>query len=212
MSLNKPTIEELLALRDGGDLSADRARELEADARARAALHDLREIRQSLRELPDVAPGPDVWKQIRRAAEERAAVTEPTRPEPWYARFPMAAAASVFFATMIGVLVWQPFDDAAAPQNGVAIGDLVNRSQQLESQVWLPVSNAPTRSESALFLRLADIDAELTALDTRRAAGDVLAPADEAWRRALWTRRVQLLESLRTVQRAEQPEFTQVVY
>ncbi len=212
MSLNKPTIEELLALRDGGDLNADRARQLESDTQVRAALHDLSEIRDSLRALPDVAPSPEVWKQIRRAAQDRGAVSETPRAEPWYARFPMAAAASVFFATMIGVLVWQPFEDAAAPQPGVALGELVTRSQQLESQVWLPVSNAPTRSESALFLRLADIDAELTALDTRRVAGEILPPADEAWRRALWQRRVQLLESLRAVQRAEQPEFTQAVY
>ncbi len=204
----KPTINELLALRDGDELEVSRARELESDAAVREALHDLREVRQSLRDLPDVAPSPEAWERIRAAqAQGRPASSSATG---WLHRFPMAAAASVFFAAMIGMLVWQPFN-AGAPVETVALGDLVNRSQQLEAQVGLPVRNSITSSESALFYRLADIDAELTALDSQK-AGAGLSPEDERWRRMLWQRRVELLESLRTVQQAEQPEFTYAVY
>ena len=207
----KPTIEELLALRDGEALAADRARELEADEHVRETLHALRDIRQELESLPDVAPGPDVWANVRDAAQARQAGQPAGAPggDGWLSRFPMAAAASVFFAAVIGMLVWQPFE--APAEQGVALGDLVNRSKLLEAQVGVPVANAPTASETALFYRLPDIDAELMELDTRRASAG-LSQEDERWRRALWQRRVSLLESLRTVQRAEQPEFTYAVY
>ena len=208
----KPTIEELLALRDGEALPADRARELEADERVRETLHALRDIRHELESLPDVTPGADVWANVRDAARARQDGQPSGAPggDGWLSRFPMAAAASVFFAAVIGMLVWQPFE-TPVEQSGVALGDLVNRSKLLEAQVGLPVTNAPTASETALFYRLADIDAELMELDTRRASTG-LSQEDERWRRALWQRRVSLLESLRTVQRAEQPEFTYAVY
>ena len=209
MSL-KPTISELLALRDGEPVDAERAHALEADADVREALTALREIKQSMGDLPEVHPSPEVWQRI----QERGIKASPRAPRSaWLDRFPMAAAASVFFAAVIGMLVWRPFDDGAgAPAvQPVQLGDLVSRSQQLESEVWVPVTNAPTTSESALFFRLADIDAELNALEPGRVAG-TLSAEDERWRAALWERRVQLLEHLRTVQRVEQPEFRYAVY
>ncbi len=219
----KPTIEELLALRDGDDIDDVRARELEADADARESLAGLRAIRRSLRELPEVQPSDEVWVRVQAAARAKQALSDkPVFAERWLRFPPLAMAASVFFAAVVGMLVWQPFATrneggpalVATPVGapvGIPIGDLVSRSKALERQVGVPVTNAPTSSESALFYRLADIDSELSLLDAQRSESG-LSDEDERWRRALWQRRIALLESLRTVQQAEQPEFTYAIY
>ncbi len=196
-------IADLLAHRDGERLEPQRAAEIEADVERRSQLVVLRQLKHELNELPLVAPPPEAWAQIKaRTAKQPSSFSRFTQ------RFPLAMAATVALATMLGIVIWDPAnlqsqrpDGPAVPVadlSAVASGSqasryaaLVNRSQQLESALLYQPEATVTWSEDqqALLYRIADLDSELTAAP----AGEL--PSLDA-RERLWEQRVRLLESL----------------
>lgn len=205
----KPTLSDLLALRDGERLEADAPRgdggrdpevtDLDAerlDAASRETLAELRRMKAELNALPPVTPDPAVWEAI----QERTAGR--TRPG-WLDRFPLATAATVFLAAALTIVLWDPTSepavDGAGPQVQDPIAALMIRSQRLEAELFTraaaPAVSA-TSSEQALVYGIADVDAQLNALYESDGP-------DAAERERLWRQRVALLESLADVQRGQ---------
>ena len=200
-------LSDLLAHRDGERVGPEVAAALEADADARAELAVLRQLKHELRELPAVAPPADAWANIQARAGKRggagARLTE---------RLPLATAATVFLAALVGILVWDPANlvpDSTPVANQVVTtvtptsaeaaryAALVSRSQQLEAALLYPArASAWSPSQEAMLLRIADLDAELSSTGTD---GELMSLAA---REALWQQRVALLESLAQSRRA----------
>jgi hypothetical protein len=190
----KPTISDLLALRDAESEDAELAALVDGDPAAREELERLRRMKAQLNALPPVKPPAAVWDAI----QERSG----SRPG-WLQRFPLATAATVFLAAALTIMLWDPTAGPAPGPNGPQVADplaqLILRSQRLESEV-LTRASAPTvpgtASERALVYGIADVDAQLNEL---YAAG----AADPQERERLWRQRVTLLESLADEQRGQ---------
>ena len=191
---SKPTLSDLLAIRDGEFADSDRAEQIYADPEARATLASLTRIRSELRALPGIEPDPAVWAAIQR--RQRGS---------WLRRFPVATAATVFLAAALTVVWWNPVgvdEQAPAPASaGSMVSDpvaaLVMRSQRLESALLSPASaleGGTSATERALLFGIADVDAQLSALYET-------GSADPAERERLWGLRVAMLESLADEQR-----------
>lgn len=190
----KPTLSDLLAIRDGEFADAERAGQIYADPEARATLASLTRIRSELRALPGIEPDPAVWAAIQK--RQRAG---------WLQRFPLATAATVFLAAALTVTWWNPAgvgESASTPEvAGPVVSDpvaaLVMRSQSLESALLSPASaleGGTSATERALLFGIADVDAQLSALYE----SDTVDPAE---RERLWGLRVAMLESLADEQR-----------
>ena len=200
-------VSDLLAHRDGEKLDPEIAAQIEADPVSRERLQQYRELKYRLNELPDVAPPAQTWEAI----QQRTAVAQRSFMSS-IQRFPLATAASVFFAAALGILLWNPANLAPAAGvagvagvagNGIEIAAgqdyaaLVNRSQRLElllSRASRPVFR--DAAQQAIKYRLADLDAELD----RYAYGERQGPAA---RELLWRQRVELLESLAQARRLQ---------
>jgi hypothetical protein len=195
--MKKPplNLSDLLAHRDGEPLDLEAADEIEESEEARQMLLRLREIKHDLRELPGIQPPPEVWHAIQHRQRARRTV-----------RFPLATAAGVFLATAIGIMVMNPFaGDTDNGLSGDGVSALMNRSQQLESQVLLPVGfGFGTPSQQALAYRIADVDGELLSIYEQESTDPTRRAARRAVRRAeLWQQRIELLENLQAVQRGQ---------
>lgn len=191
-------ISDLLAHRDGERLDPAISARIEADAHSRAELAVLRQLKHDLNELPAVAPPGEAWANIQaRVGRRRSRFARFTQ------QFPLATAASVFLAALVGIVVWDPADlrsgddtpapiavDLSSPDNA-RYAALVNRSQQLESALLYRGSNWSPEQE-ALLLRIADLDAQLSNSTDQ----------DLEDREALWQQRVALLELLAESRRA----------
>ncbi len=206
-------VSDLLAHRDGEKLDPEIAAQIEADPVSRERLQQYRELKYRLNELPAVAPPAQTWEAI----QQRTAVAQRSFMSS-IQRFPLATAASVFFAAALGILLWNPANLAPAAGvrgaagvagvagvagNGIEIAAgqdyaaLVNRSQRLElllSRASRPVFR--DAAQQAIKYRLADLDAELD----RYAYGERQSPAA---RELLWRQRVELLESLAQARRLQ---------
>ncbi len=190
--MKKPplAISDLLAHRDGEPVDLELANEIEASAEAREMLNKLRAIKREMGELPGIEPPPEVWRAIRRT---RSGVTKRWMP------FPLATAAAVFLAATLGIVVMNPFDGPDNPliASGNGLAALMSRSQQLESEVVLPVGfGVGTPSQQALAYRIADVDSELLRLYEQESV-------DPTRQAKLWRTRVELLENLHAVQRGQ---------
>ncbi len=190
----KPTLSDLLALRDGELDDAELTAAIYADERSRDELVKLARIKRQLKSLPPVTPDPAVWEAIERRA----------RAQPgWLQRFPLATAATVFLAAALSVMLWNPGSEpdrsAAAPQPVARavdpVGRLMLRSRNLESELFTRAGGR-SASEEALLYGIADVDARL---------GEIYASGSEdpEARERLWRERVTLLESLAEVQRGQ---------
>jgi hypothetical protein len=209
----KPTLSDLLALRDGEPVDPAAAQAAARDPEAQATLSELERLRSELRTLPPVTPDDAVWAAIQErtaAGAGRGASTGPIADAAagaalpgWLQRFPLATAATVFLAAALTIMLWDPTaapgGDAPGPQVSDPVAQLMLRSRRLESELMTRAA-APalgnTSSEQALLYGIADVDAQLNAL---YAAADV----DPAERERLWRQRVMLLESLADVQRGQ---------
>ncbi len=197
-------LTNLLAHRDGEPLELSVAADIESDSQARDTLAQLRGIKHALNELPAIDPGlGSDW-----FAEVQADRDAPQRS--WFAQHRVATAASVFFAAALSMLVWYPEDrlpDSNAPGSVAVVDDpgsddlaaLVARSQRLEYEV-VPAGGVnggePSATQRALLYRIAEIDSELSRVLEEESM-------DDALRQRLWQQRVDLLESLLEVRRAQ---------
>lgn len=190
----KPTLSDLLALRDGELDDAELTAAIYADEQSRDELVKLARIRGELKSLPPVAPDPAVWEAIERRTRARPG---------WLQRFPLATAATVFLATALSVMLWtpgrEPEPSAAGPQPVTRaadpVGQLMLRSRHLESELFTRAGGR-SASEEALLYGIADVDARLGELYASEAE-------DPEARERLWRERVRLLESLAEVQRGQ---------
>jgi hypothetical protein len=191
-------ISDLLAHRDGERLDPEVAARIDGDPQARSELDVLRRIKHELNELPTIEPDAAVWSRISEAQNPQRS---------WTLRYPVATAATVFLAAALAIVAWNPVREFAAdggtPTVVLADGglaDLMSRSRALQGQLsarGMPASQfRSSSSEQALLYRIADVDAELVSLYE--------APQMDVERRELlWGQRVDLLESLRDVQRGQ---------
>ena len=186
----KPTISDLLALRDGELEDAELAADIFADTESRETLVQLARIKGGLNALPTVAPPP--WEAVDPRVHGRSR---------WLQRFPLATAATVFMAAALSIMLWnptQPVDEssvAAGPQVTDPVGQLMLRSRRLEAELFTPATASAgfSSSEQALLYGIAEVDAELNALYES-------GSPDPAERERLWRQRVTLLESLSDIQ------------
>lgn len=199
-------ISDLLALRDGELRTANVQVD---DPGVTEQLAQLHALKTELQALPDVPVDDDVWLQVMPAAAPRS---------PWL-RFPMATAASVFFATVVGMfmLFGEPQSGvdgtqgevayattAGVDHDGAQLAVLMRRSRDLEQRLYgvNPLAHAadtptatyqgmetPTALEETLLFRLADVDGQIARLYD----AEVM---DNEVRAGLWMNRVELLESL----------------
>ena len=210
----KLEISDLLALRDGeprdADLSAD-------DPRVAERLLRMQALRSELQALPDIPISEDTWQRV--SAASRRGGAGASVPGPWL-RFPLATAASVFFAFLLGIYLsfsGQPRDllDGVGPQmtntevqlepSGLHLASLMNRSRDLEMRLQgrqalsrvtgtsvLPSTSAPPQP-SLVERRLMGRLADVDAQIALMFDSDIQDPRQ---RERLWAQRVNLLESL----------------
>lgn len=206
-------ISDLLALRDG---ELHEAKASAVDPQVRAQLTRLHELRGELQALPDVPISDAAWQKIATAPEHGRRGGGP--PGHWL-RYPLATAASVFFASLLGIyLVFGgqvPVESGVAPASvvntapqlqagGLQLAGLMNRSRELELrlrgvQPLAPASDvvvasteavaAPSSVERQLMGRLTDVDAQIARMFES-------GIQDPQLRERLWGQRVILLESL----------------
>ena len=199
-------ISDLLALRDGQPRSADLQVD---DPEVIEQLKQIRGLGIALQSLPDVPVDDEVWLQ---------AMPAPAKRSVWL-RYPMATAASVFFASVVGMfmLFGGPVSDIgnntgpaqytsldSMDNSGAQLAGLMRQSRDLEQRLYgvNPLAQAadgphttyegmpaPTALEETLLFRLADVDGQIARLYDA-------ADMDSAQRQALWMKRVELLESL----------------
>lgn len=195
-------ISDLLAHRDGESLELEVAARIEADPGSRARLQRFRELKARLNELPAVTPSTAAWEAIQRRSARRRWING-------IRRFPLATAASVFFAAVLGIIVWNPaelldrgdvsdvvLEPTPAPVPVRDYAAVLDRSQQLESLLWRAAPKpAPDNVQRALVYRLADLDTELGRYP-------IVGQQDPVARERLWRQRVELLEALAQTRRA----------
>jgi hypothetical protein len=207
----KPTLEDLLALRDGELGDPERERAMLDDPGSREALARLREIKAALNHLPTVAPGAEVWEGIERRIGSRG----PRLGRAW--RAPLATAASVLLAATLALLWWDPAmlrdraGDMVPAESGLrepaAVEALIQRSGRLESALFASVSIPAAQYGStgqALVYAIADVDVQLAELGES-------GTADVVEYERLWGQRVMLLEALAEAQWLP-PDPRQAVY
>lgn len=199
----------LLALRDG-EMDPVEARHLEGDPEAARQLSALAEIRQALNALPDIQPGPAVWDAVRSRAAMRHAAQQPARNEepgtgspasPRRAPVPLAMAAGLLVALAVGIVALVETKSGPAiemagsmPGSDAALQALYARSQALEA-LWSGGYRIPDATERVYLYRIADLDSQLALAEP----GD--GSMDRYQLEQLWSRRVELLESLAEIRR-----------
>jgi len=207
-------ISDLIALRDGELLEAG----VDADdPQVVAKLKQIRQLQAELNTLGDVPLDEAVWNKAIPPVDERSA----------WLRFPLATAASVFFASIVGIyLLFSDItpNESAPPEfagtavidgGGLRLASLMSQSQVLEmrlqgidpwtranSQVSGPArsTTSPSLAERRLMGRLADVDWQIAQLYEAETT-------DVARREALWAQRVNLLESLVAVRGGTDPSL-----
>ena len=196
-------ISDLLAARDGELRDAD----VQVDgADARVMLDEMNALQAELKSLPDVPVDESLWLTR----------IPPPRRSAWL-RFPLATAATVFFASALGIFVLaggfspdQPSPSFAGASQvdpgGLRLAGLMNQSRDLEmrladpnargtqgvqiaAQQSVPRQTAVSATERRLLYRLADVDAQIARLYEADAV-------DLNARIQLWRQRVNLLESI----------------
>ena len=212
---------DLLALRDGQPVdSAVDSGLSDTDRAARQAEIDmLNSLRAQLNDLPDVPVDDELWMSKRRLGGRSS-----------WLRFPMATAASVFFATAVGIYLLAGQLNPQAPagviavettptfhqvdDNGLQLARLMTQSKGLERR--LQASNSilavadggdPQRRqaapvERAMLFRLADVDAQIAALYEQQ-------EMDSERRLQLWQQRVDVLQNMVAVRAGQTPQILQ---
>lgn len=210
------TLKDLISVRDGELVGADIAEHVAGCEECSAALAKLSEVRRQLRRLPDYEPPSHSWAGIERQ------LRTPARAQRHYARWRAtgwrarsAAAAAVGLGALVFVLLIGPAMHEVSPaspsreshqSNETApalepVGALVARSQELEAVLnGLP---RPKVERAATSAAIDELQARIEVLDLQLSnAGESGLSSSQA--QQLWSRRVQLLNSLVGVRYAEQ--------
>ena len=201
----EPTLIDLLAIRDGEPVAAERAATVASDLEAQGRLARLREIKEALGRLPnELKPRPGEWEEILLAQAGKGRKSEPQR----HARamsWPIAlvATALIVSATFLFYPLSQDDGVEISRANLVALQD---RSRALEGELMESSRYNGSASEQALLFRLADVDTQLTGVNQ----SDSLSSMRQ--RELLWQRRVELMEALQVLQQSVEPRPQYAVY
>jgi len=192
-----PTLDELLALRDGEPTSETSAHV--ADCRTCAAeVERLRGTAAALRALPELRPPVDRWPAVRAAFEVR----QRRKRLEWIGGAALALAASLTLAVVAPRALRQmpgpaPIATHRPPPSASEDGELdalVRRSQRLEAALsrYEPAGRVMDASSASTVAEIEDsialIDARLSTTSTGR------APSHEVV--GLWRDRVKLMDEL----------------
>ena len=201
----EPTLIDLLAIRDGEPVAAERAATVASDLEAQGRLARLREIKEALGRLPnELKPRPGEWEEILLAQEGKGRKSEPqrhTRAMSW--PIALVATALIVSATFLFYPLSQDDGVELSRANLVALQD---RSRALEGELMDSSRYNGSASEQALLFRLADVDTQLTGVNQ----SDSLSSMRQ--RELLWQRRVELMEALQVVQQSVEPRPQYAVY
>jgi len=88
-----PSTEDLLSVRDGEPLDAVTSNVIAEDATLEREIDGMRQVRDALRELPELSPADDMWQRI-------VAVERETRPRSSYRRLAAGAGIAAAVAAM----------------------------------------------------------------------------------------------------------------
>jgi hypothetical protein len=186
--VHHPSLEELLALRDGDEEAAAAGHVAGCDHCA-AEVESLREVARGLQELPDCAPPRDLWPAISVGLPRRR------RRAGWMAAVAAAAALVMF----IGLARWwsaQWPQQAAMKANPEAVvAELSCASRELEELLRNPAFHGQILSARRAAV-IVDLEDRIAMVDMALATD----PKTDSDRRtvALWSRRVELLDALVT--------------
>ena len=213
----RPTIKDLLRVRDGEPADAVLSSEVTTDPDLQQEVRRLRDVQVGLRNLPDFAPPLDLWERIEAAARQPQPAAE-RPPLPWLAT--VAAAAGVALVALL--LANRPNELPAGttvenrvgprPQTALAqdlvtprLASLRDESRRLE-RVVAGFGDAPALANAATAGSIADVQDRILLIDDRlsRASLDGLSVAQ---REALWRERVQLMNSLAALRYAQAQRF-----
>lgn len=187
--MTHPTLEELIAARDG-DASTDTAAHVESCQDCQQAVDELSALRQRLRTLPQVEPPANGWKSVQSQLRTQ-------RQSRLLARCGWATAAAMvlFTATVAirgGIETWEE------ARLGEQLKTLVAESQRLEGQVHSADAAGRVMSGRTAYA-IADLQGRIEELDARLSmARRERRPTQEVVE--LWQQRVSLLDDLATVQ------------
>jgi hypothetical protein len=209
------TVKDLISVRDGEPVGAGVAQHVRGCEECSVALAELSEVRRELRRLPDYEPPSRSWAAI----EHRLRPLTPARQRSLGNRVTgwrsgvLAGAVGVgalVFVLLSGPIMHGSWPDTHSsesdPSNKATptlepVGALVARSQELEAVLnGLP---RPRVERAATSAAIDELQARIEVLDLQ------LSNADESGlsgpqTQQLWSRRVQLLDSLVSVRYAEQ--------
>jgi hypothetical protein len=217
-------ISDLLALRDGE--VRDASVEVN-DPAAVAQLEKIQQLQAQLNALPDVPLDESVWNSpnIAPASASRSA----------WLRFPLATAASVFFASFVGMYLifgggaieQRNLDDGVdfavntqLDDSGAQLAALMNQSRGLERRLQGNGGNPLTLSDASSQAQNVTVDNAQAISPTQRRLMYRLADVDAqiarlydapvmdvGARQVLWAQRVNLLQSLVAVRGGSDPRF-----
>ena len=221
-------ISDLLALRDGE--VRDASVEVN-DPAAVAQLEKIRQLQVRLNTLPDVPLDESIWN----SPSVRPNVVPAKGSRSAWLRFPLATAASVFFASFVGMYLifggaavdQRLFDDqvdftasAQLDDRGAQLAALMNQSRSLERRLQgsnpLTLSDASSQAKQAQNTMAASTVISPTQRRLMYRLADVDAQIarlydaevmDTGARQALWAQRVNLLRSLVAVRGGSDPRF-----
>lgn len=186
-----PTLEELLAVRDGEGLT-EIAAHVESCETCQHTVDEARCLRQRLRELPSEEPPAGGWESLRSRMQAR-------RQSLLLARCGWAAAAAmVLFTTTVairgGIEAWEEAKLARQLES------LVAESQRLEGELHSVEADGRVMSGRTAYA-IADLQGRIEELDARLGtARRERKPTQEVVE--LWQQRVSLLDDLASVQSA----------
>jgi len=103
-----PSTEDLLSVRDGEPLDAVTSNVIAEDATLEREIDGMRQVRDALRELPELSPADDMWQRI-------VAVERETRPRSSYRR--LAAGAGI--AATVAALAIFVISSPSRPTGGI---------------------------------------------------------------------------------------------
>lgn len=195
------TNEELLSLRDGEAVAAATDAHVAGCAECRTELARLHALRAGLRALPPLPPAPDSWARV------MARVEPPVLLVARRSRMQLVAAgmaASLAVAVALGALLLRTPDAlstrgtlATATRSDPTLEELRGRSQRLEA-VLAAIEAQPRVTSARSAGAIAELEDGIALVDYQLSQLD-MAGLDDATRRALWRKRVELMESLVTV-------------
>ena len=140
-----PSTEDLLSVRDGEPLDAVTSNLIAEDATLEREIERMREVRQALRQLPELSPADDMWQRI-------VAVEHETRPRNNYRRLAAGAGIAAAAAALAIFLVSSP----SRPTGGVAppaipLGDRITSTTPADSPSTVVGSETPFDPDRPLF-------------------------------------------------------------